>query len=150
MPFKDYIYLFNNFVSLKLILMKTTLTLFFILILSQFIYSQAPIGVTQKPPIEFNNVDVRPQFKGGIQGFLNFIAKNYQAPEEDGSTGVLLMSFEINELGKITNIKIVKEVGKGAGSEAVRVLKNCPDWTPGLQDGKPVSVLYSFPINLNN
>jgi Gram-negative bacterial TonB protein C-terminal len=130
--------------------MKNIYIFFLMLFLNQFVVAQAPIGVTQKPPIEFNNVDVRPQFKGGIQAFLNFVSKNYQAPEEDGATGILLMSFEINELGKITNIKIVKEVGKGAGAEAIRVLKNCPDWTPGMQDGKPVAVLYSFPINLNN
>ncbi len=82
--------------------------------------------------------------------FLKFISKNYKVPEEDSPTGVLLMSFEISEYGKVTNIKILKYIGKGAGTEAVRVLKKCLDWIPGTQDGKPVSVLYSFPISLNN
>ncbi len=40
------------------------------LFLNQFVVAQAPIGVTQIPPIEYSIVDVRPQFKGGINEFF--------------------------------------------------------------------------------
>ncbi|HYW94324.1 MAG TPA: energy transducer TonB [Bacteroidales bacterium] len=31
--------------------------------------------------------------------------------------------------------------------EALRVVSSSPDWTPGYFEGKPVAVLFTFPIN---
>ena len=31
-------------------------------------------------------------------------------------------------------------------AEAIRIIKNMPRWTPGMQDGKPVRVKYLVPV----
>jgi protein TonB len=46
--------------------------------------------------------------------------------------------------GSLTDIK-VRDIGYGTGKEAVRVLTKSPRWNPGIQNGKPVRVLYSDP-----
>ncbi len=126
-----------------------TLFIFCVTFLSmQFAMAQAPMSITQKQPIAYDLVDVKPQFKGGINEFMKYFMSNYQVPEEDGPVGLLQMSFEINTSGKVENIKILKDVGKGAGKEATRVLLDCPNWTPGRQDGNTVSVVYLLPITL--
>jgi len=33
------------------------------------------------------------------------------------------------------------------GNEALRVVNSSPRWTPGKQSGKPVKVIFTFPIN---
>jgi hypothetical protein len=51
--------------------------------------------------------------------------------------------------GSISNIKIVKdEVGHGCSEEFIRVLRNCPKWSPGIKNGIPTRVFYSMPVNI--
>jgi protein TonB len=48
--------------------------------------------------------------------------------------------------GSLTDIKVLRDIGYGTGKEAVRV--KSPRWNPGIQNGKPVRVLYSLPIQI--
>lgn len=52
--------------------------------------------------------------------------------------------------GMINNVKIIKDIGGGAGDEAIRVvntMNQLPDrWMPGRVDGKNVSVMYTLPF----
>ncbi|MEB0303129.1 energy transducer TonB, partial [Mucilaginibacter sp. 5C4] len=38
-------------------------------------------------------------------------------------------------------------IGSGCDEEAIRVLKRSPRWKPGIQNGRPVRVQYSIPVN---
>jgi protein TonB len=49
--------------------------------------------------------------------------------------------------GSLTDIKVLRDIGYGTG-KAVRVLTRSPRWNPGIQNGKPVRVLYSLPIQI--
>ena len=42
----------------------------------------------------------------------------------------------------------MRDIGYGTGAEAIRVLKKSPKWKPGIQNGRPVRVLYSLPISI--
>ena len=48
--------------------------------------------------------------------------------------------------GTITDVGVLKGIGKGCDDEASRVLAGMPPWQPGKQDGKAVAVRYSLPI----
>lgn len=99
----------------------------------------------------FTMVEVEPSFPGGIRAFLNYVAENYQFPsaaKEQGVNGKVILSFIVERDGSLTNINIVRDLGFGTGSEAVRILKKSPKWKPGIQNGRPVRVSYSLPINL--
>ena len=94
-------------------------------------------------------IEVKPTFPGGINEFYQFIGKNFQTPKVEGLKGKIYVTFVIEKDGSVTNIKILRDIGYGTGEEAIRVLKECPKWNPGIQNGKPVRVLYSLPISLN-
>ncbi|MBZ4035404.1 energy transducer TonB [Flavobacterium sp. 17A] len=95
------------------------------------------------------DVDVKPDFKGGINKFYAFLKKNYivpKDPDDNGSLqGGIFTKFIIEKDGSISNIEVIRDIGYGTGEELERVLKLCPDWNPAMKDGKPVRCLYSFP-----
>jgi protein TonB len=95
----------------------------------------------------YNAVEVRPDFPGGIQKFYDFVSKNYRAPEED-IKGRVFVQFVVEKDGSLTDIKVMRDLGYGTGAEAIRVLKKSPRWKPGIQNGRPVRVLYSLPISI--
>jgi periplasmic protein TonB len=94
-------------------------------------------------------IEVKPDFPGGMDKFYRFVGKNYTAPEDCGS-GKVFLTFVVEKDGSLTDIKVLREVCPGSGKEAIRVLKSCPKWNPGEQNGKKVRVLYSLPITIQS
>ncbi len=95
-------------------------------------------------------IEVKPDFPGGLDKFYKFIGKNFQVPEEDGLKGKVFVTFVVEKDGSLTDIKVLRDIGYGTGKEAIRVLKSCPRWNPGEQNGKKVRVLYSLPISIQS
>lgn len=94
-------------------------------------------------------LEVKPEFKTGIKNFYKYVGDNYKLPNVNGLTGTILVTFVVEKDGSLTDIEVLKDLGYGTGEEAIRVLKACPKWNPGLQDGgKPVRVKYTFPIKI--
>ncbi|MFN4083615.1 MAG: energy transducer TonB [Bacteroidia bacterium] len=91
-----------------------------------------------------------PEFAGGLEEMYKFINKNIQYPQmarENGIQGKVLLSFVVGTDGKITQIEqIGKKLGWGLDDEAIRIVKAMPPWTPGKQNGKPVTVKFTLPI----
>ena len=52
----------------------------------------------------------------------------------------------IDESGAIQNIKLLKKVSPGIDKEAIRVIKQMPNWKPARYHNKPVAVYYTIPI----
>jgi len=116
-----------------------------------------PVGNGPSQVVEEDNniyntagIEVKPDFPGGMQKFYNFISKNFQTPEEDGLSGKIFVTFVVEKDGSLTDIKVLRDIGYGTGKEAIRVLKSCPRWNPGEQNGKKVRVLYSLPITIQS
>ena len=115
-----------------------------------------PVGNGPSVVEEDNNIyntagiEVKPDFPGGMQKFYNFISKNFQTPEEEGLSGKIFVTFVVEKDGSLTDIKVLRDIGYGTGKEALRVLKSCPRWNPGEQNGKKVRVLYSLPITIQS
>lgn len=128
--------------------MKKKLLFVFTLCIAQFVFAQAPLSAVKSIPLRYDTVEVQPEFPGGINEFIKFIGKNFKAPEVEGLSGVVKVSFVIETNGTIGEVKIVKDLGSGTGDEAKRVVMASPKWTPGEQAGKPVRVLYELPITI--
>jgi len=93
--------------------------------------------------------EVMPQFPGGDQAMMEFVASNVHYPEEakeKGIEGRVFVNFVVEKDGSVTEVKVRKGIGKLCDEEAVRVVKSMPKWTPGMQDGKPVRVHYNLPF----
>ncbi|MDR1203623.1 MAG: M56 family metallopeptidase [Tannerellaceae bacterium] len=103
----------------------------------------------QKPKKVLTVVEVMPQFPGGDNELLEFIAKNVKYPAEAQAKGVqgrVNCSFVVNEDGSISDIEVVRGLDPLLDAEAVRVLGIMPKWTPGRNDGKVAAVRYTVPI----
>jgi protein TonB len=47
----------------------------------------------------------------------------------------------------VVDAVVVRSVDPALDKEAIRVVMSSPPWSPGKQRGKPVKVLFTFPIN---
>lgn len=94
------------------------------------------------------NIDVMPEFPGGVKKFLQYVGDNFEKPEID-ETVTILMSFVIEKDGTMTDIKVLRNPGYGLDKEAIRVLKaQKTKWKPGVKNGQPIRVLYTLPIKV--
>ncbi|MCC9073401.1 energy transducer TonB [Flavobacterium sp. F-65] len=94
-------------------------------------------------------ITTKPEFPGGQLGFESFTKQSYQTPDVAGIKGKVYTTFIIEKDGSLSDIKILRDLGRGTGQEAIRTLKNSPKWTPGTKDGKQVRVLYPASISIN-
>jgi len=94
-------------------------------------------------------VQQNPELKGGYEVMLKFLKDNMHYPEvaqKEGIQGTVFVQFVISKTGKISNVKILRGIGGGCDEEALRVVKIMPDWTPGRNEGKEVSVKFQIPV----
>lgn len=91
----------------------------------------------------------KPEFQGGISKFYEYFSKNFKYTKEAVAAkinGRIFISFEVEKDGKITGVKVLRGLGYGLDEEAVRVMKNSPDWTPGTFGNQAVVTSYQLPI----
>lgn len=97
----------------------------------------------------FAIVEEMPEFPGGSQGLLQYLATKIRYPDmarENRVEGLVVVQFIIDEKGKISNVIVLRGIGGGCDEEAIRVIKAMPDWQPGRQRGMPVKVRYNVPV----
>jgi protein TonB len=97
----------------------------------------------------FTIVEQMPKFRGGESDLLNYLSKNIKYPQmakESGISGIVYVTFVVGKNGKVGEVGVLRGIGGGCDKEAVRVVKNMPDWKAGKQRGKPVSVQYNLPV----
>ncbi len=104
---------------------------------------------TEKDSV-YNIVEQMPEFPGGTNALLKYVANNIHYPEKAKDAGIegrVFIGFVIRKDGSVSDVKVMKGIGGGCDEEAVRVINSMPKWTPGRQKGEPVNVNYSMPIN---
>ena len=82
-----------------------------------------------------------PEYPGGNEALQSYITENIQYPaeaKENGIEGVVSVTFTVKTDGTIGNIKINRPVDPDLESEAIRLVKGMPKWTPANNDGTPV------------
>ena len=139
--------------------------LFFLLLISpQYSFSQTndstDIVIPPPPPpsaslsveaeiVDFPKVDN--QFQGGVKAMQKYISANVEYPVEaieKNIQGRVYLSFVIEEDGSITNISIERGTNSLLDNEAVRLVKNMPNWVPAEDDyGNKIRSRVRLPIN---
>lgn len=89
------------------------------------------------------------RFSGNIKQYL---AENIRYPEvmkEMEYSGKCYLSFVVNDDGKISDIVIRRGAPDcpECDQEALRLIKNMPDWIPATVDGKPVNSRFNLPLS---
>jgi TonB family protein len=98
----------------------------------------------------FFEVETQPEFKGGMNDFYKYVVENIGYPlraRKNGIEGEVVVQFVVENDGSLSNVKALNEIAGGCEEEAVRVVRNSPDFKPGLQRGRPVRVQMVLPIH---
>jgi len=90
-----------------------------------------------------------PEYQGGIDKLYDFLSENLKYPEEarqNKITGKVRVQFVIEKDGSISDVKVAKSLDPLLDAEAIRVVKQMPNWIPGKQHNRPVRVRFTIPI----
>ena len=113
----------------------------------------AVVDIPEEAPQEeliFTIVEDMPQFPGGMQELMKFLAKNITYPvsaQKAQIEGSVMVQFVVGKDGSVRNPKVVRSVNPELDAEALRLVGIMPKWTPGKQRGKAVPVSYNLPIS---
>jgi protein TonB len=94
-------------------------------------------------------VQEMPEFPGGEEARVRYLAANLKYPAaalEIGISGKVYVYFVVDERGRVVEVSLLRGIGGGCDEEALRVISHMPDWKPGRQNGRPVRVQHSIPI----
>ncbi|WP_300695492.1 energy transducer TonB [uncultured Bacteroides sp.] len=92
------------------------------------IVKYVPVDVVEEEDTDadkvYDNVDVMPEYPGGMVEMLRFISRNMEYPKEcseNGIQGKVLVKFIISKDGVVYNARIEKGINAGLDKEALRV-----------------------------
>lgn len=93
---------------------------------------------------------VGPDFRGGgAEEFRMWVADNVVYPkdaQENRISGKVVVSFVVEIDGSVNTVEIVSSTDNILSEEILRVIKNSPKWIPGKENGRPVRVKYTLPL----
>lgn len=116
----------------------------------QFVDAQEQLPQSRDTIFNFKDIDVKPEYPGGMKAFYNFIAKNFKTPDEEEISGKIIVSFIIEKDGNISDMVVLQDIGFGSGEKMVKVLKKMDKWIPAQKSGTTVRMLYLLPITINS
>ena len=102
-----------------------------------------------RPDVVYDMVEEQPKYPGGVAAMMNYLSANIKYPnsaKQKGIEGKVIVQFVVDRTGTIRDCKVLRSIDTDLDKEAIRVIKNMPKWTPGMQRGEKVSVKYTLPI----
>jgi TonB family protein len=98
----------------------------------------------------YDEVETLPIPSGGMAGWSSYLSANLGYPttaRRKGIEGIVLVAFIVNTDGTVSDFELLRGIGGGCDEEAIRIVKNSPKWTPGMQGGQAVRTRMRLPIN---
>jgi periplasmic protein TonB len=100
--------------------------------------------------IKMMRLDQPPILIGGKSVMQNTLLRNLRYPTEairSQKTGTVVIAFDVEVDGSITNYHVKNKVDPALDNEALRVVKLIPrQWVPGVKDGQKVKVQIKQPV----
>jgi TonB family protein len=96
-----------------------------------------------------SGLDKFPEFPGGTDAVRRYIELTVNYPLQaikQKLNGVVIVSFDVNRLGAVDNIKVERGVHPMLDKEAIKAVESMPRWKPGVRHGKPVIVKFVIPV----
>lgn len=93
--------------------------------------------------------NVAPEFPGGNDSIQEYLRRNLRYPgicKEAGIEGTSIIRFTILPEGSLTDIEVAKSADPFLDEEALRLIREMPDWTPGIINGKRVGMHMRIPV----
>ena len=112
-----------------------------------------PVEIIDEKPDPTDDIHViveqMPEFPGGEAELFRYLSRTIRYPrmaQEVGLEGVVIISFIVERDGSVSNVQVMRGIGGGCDEEALRAVKNMPNWIPGRQGAQSVRVRYSVPV----
>lgn len=89
----------------------------------------------------FDEVDMVPEYPGGMKECFRFLAMNLRYPVkaiENHIEGNVAVRFVVEKDGSLSGMHVLQGADPYLDAEALRVIGSMPKWNPGRVDGKPV------------
>ena len=102
---------------------------------------------SKSKPKVYTYVEQMPEATVNIGKFISETLQSPPGAVANNIAGKVIVKFFVDSIGKIEDVQVIKSVAPSIDSEAVRVVNLMPDWKPGHQQGKPVNVFFTLPIN---
>ena len=105
------------------------------------------IAQTNEPVYE--QVDIMPEYQGGMTEMFNFIGKNLKYPEQAVKANVIgkvIVKIIIEKDGSVNSVSFLKGIGFGCDEEVERIVKLMPKWKAGIKDKKNVRTFFILPV----
>lgn len=101
----------------------------------------------------FDSVDVEAEFPGGADSLRKFIFDNINMDailefSDKEMHNKVYVRFVVNKDGDVEQVAIDRAgtYCPPCNKEALRLVKSMPKWTPGIVDGRAVSMYFRLPI----
>ena len=101
--------------------------------------------------------NAKPHYLGGKLKMMRYFKKNQAYPYTEiikGNEGKVKLVLEINEIGKISDIKVYESAGEIFTEEAIRLVKSVKNWHPAISKHRhasgymTVKIRFKIPENL--
>jgi len=90
-----------------------------------------------------------PVFPGGKESMFKYIADSIQYPfvaKRTKTEGKVVVRFRVDQTGKISDARVMKQVDYFLDKEALRVINSMPDWTPGAKCEQKLDIFVTLPV----
>jgi TonB family protein len=97
----------------------------------------------------YDSIQVSASFPGGQSAMIKFISQHIKYPAADrrmGTAGTVIVRFQVDKTGNLTDMFIHRGVSKRIDEEALRVMSLMPLWEPGKLRGKNVRFAFYLPV----
>lgn len=99
----------------------------------------------------FTVVDETASFPGGMEKFYEYVGRNMRYPKEakkDRANGRVFVEFVVNADGSIdrSSVNVLVGIHPACDKEAMRIVRESPQWLPGKIDGRPVRQIFVLPF----
>lgn len=84
-----------------------------------------------------------------FDNFARYLQNTIRYPRQAvdvGAEGKVYVEFIVNTDGSISDAKVVRGIGFGCDEEALGAIRNMPKWKPARQQGNPVRVKLTLPV----
>ena len=101
------------------------------------------------PFFEYEHMPVYPKGDGGSRVIVTAIQRGVKYPKDALKArqgGKVFVSFTVDNHGEVVNVRIIKGVFPSIDAAVVKAVQQLKRFTPGQQDGRPVTVSFTVPI----
>ena len=116
------------------------------------VYTGGPCPTIEEKPYDAYQVDIQPEYPGGMKSLMNYIDSNLVYPTdalENEIVGRVFVRFTVLKNGSTTDFKILRGLSPSIDREVIRVLKGMEKWKPGILNDEAVDVYFTIPVKLS-